>query len=101
MAIPFDTTVDLLAFHLATAGVPEDRHEEALEAVRQAIKAMPGANIVDLAYAGHLVPDHGLLRERWVTFYKPGSGKPQTGPEWTTLKLDLAEVIDEALRDIA
>lgn len=49
LPVKFDATTDLMAFHLDVAGVPEDRAEDALTAVRQTVRAMPGASYIDVA----------------------------------------------------
>lgn len=96
--IAFDATIDLLGHHLDDAGIPPNRSQEALEAVRDAVCGLPGAGWVDIAYQGRLSPT--LCRsigDRWITLYRPGSAKAQEGPEWNLVRRGIEKRIREAL----
>lgn len=87
--IPFDATVDLLAHHLERAGIPEDRSQEALPAVREALRTLPGARWVDVDYLDRMDPQLlGPQGDRWLTLYRPGRGATQVeGPRWQPVRL--------------
>lgn len=100
---PFDATVDLLAHHLDRAGIPEDRSQEAMSAVREALRSLPGAQWVDVDYLGRLDPVLlGPDADRWLTLYSPGRGASKVeGPQWQQLRLAVEEAMRRALEGLS
>jgi hypothetical protein len=94
----FDAIIDLLAQHLAQAGVPESRSQEATEAIRVSVRSMPGAGWIDIEYLGNL--DTRLLEaaeDRWIRVFKAWNAVPPEGSEGTRLRRDIEARFWEAL----
>jgi hypothetical protein len=62
----FDATIDLAKCHCR----PGLRPRDAVDAVRAAVEALPGANWISVDYGGDWQP------VRWIVLYQPGSGRP-------------------------
>lgn len=99
---PFDATIDLLGHHLDDAGIPPGRSQEALEAVREAVRGrIPGRGGWTSITRATAKP--GALRrsigDRWITLCTAlvAPAKTQTLPEWTLARRGIEARIRETL----
>lgn len=95
--LEFDASV-ALHNHLRDAGVPRGQEAEAVEAVRSALRSMPGAGMVDVEYVGPCPPDLRFFCEaEWVTLYRRWNATPMQGGEWELLRQSTVDTIKRAL----
>jgi hypothetical protein len=72
----FDASLDLRADLVPDNLTPR----EAVELVRAAVEALPGAGWISVAWCGHCPP------VPWVRVYKPGRGEAMEGGEWDLIE---------------
>lgn len=97
----FDATITLHS-HLRDAGLGDDRADEAVAAVRHAVRSMPGAGWIGVAYVGPWADGWTWMRcAEWVTVYRRWSAVPPEGPEWDRLRVSVEETVGLALEEVA
>src|SRR3954454_4118361 len=95
--LEFDATVTLHN-HLQEAGMPPDRHDEAVRAVRAALRGIGGAGMIDIEYVGPCAPDlRFFIDSEWVTLYRHWNAEPMGGGEWEVLRQEIAETVKATL----
>jgi hypothetical protein len=95
--LEFDASLGLHD-HLRDAGIGSDQQAAALEAVRAAVRAMPGAGMIDVEFVGTCSPELRFFHEaEWVTLYRRWSATPMQGGEWEVLRRQVEETISGVL----
>ena len=83
---PFDVCLDL-----TVRTVPEGMAPQiAVERVRSAIEALPGAGWVSVEWCGH-------APSRWLRVFPAGVGSEQEDGEWAELRERITATMQEAL----
>lgn len=70
------------------AGLGDDRADEAVAAVRHAVRSMRGAGWIAVEYIGPWADEGWVWRRRaeWVTLYRCWDAVPPSGPERERLR---------------
>jgi hypothetical protein len=90
--LKFDASITIGPHHLVAAGL-EDRHRVALEAMRKAVRAIEGADWIDVAAQNYPPECPG-----WVTLYQAGHGGPTPDTQaWRELQKTVEAVALAAL----
>jgi hypothetical protein len=89
--LKFDASITIGPHHLKRTFL-EDRVEDALEAVRRAVRAMDGADWIDVAAQNYPPECQG-----WVTLYPAGCGITPDTEEWREQRRLVEEIAMNAL----
>jgi hypothetical protein len=95
--LEFDATITLHD-HLREGGLGDHRADDALAAVRAAVRSMPGAGWIGAEYVGPSWAEGWawMRRAEWVTVYRRWDAVPPRGSEWERLRGSVEEMVRRA-----